>query len=209
MNPKDLLAKYWKENKIASKEVIKAFLSVPREEFVLDEYKNYAYDDRPLPIISGQTISQPSTVIIMTTALEVKAGNKILEVGAGSGYQAAILSKLVGIKGKIISLEIISELANFARNKLNKLGIKNVEVINMDGGEGYAKETPYDRIIVTAASKEILSVWIEQLKENGILLAPVGDAYSQEMIKLRKKKRKIETELLGKFMFVPLTGKIG
>lgn len=201
------LVKYWKEKKIiTSKSVIKAFMKVPREEFVLSEYKRDAYSDYPLPIGYGQTISQPTTVMLMSQALEVKQGNKVLEVGTGSGYQAAILSCLVGKKGFVYTTEIIKELAGFARNNLERCGIKNVKVLNIDGSKGYKRDMPYDRIILTAASPKIPKHLVKQLKREGILLAPVGSLYEQDMLKITKNGDRLETKNLGSFVFVRLRG---
>jgi protein-L-isoaspartate(D-aspartate) O-methyltransferase len=198
---KESLIKYWKYNFKFSKKVIDAFRKVPRENFVLPEYKEFAYDDNPLPILKGQTISQPTTVMIMTDALEVKEGQKILEIGSGSGYQSAILSVLVGEKGKVYTTEIIPELAEFAKKNLKDY--KNVKVIKAKG-VGYKKEAPYDRIIVTAAAREIpFKLLEEQLKDSGIMIVPVGPPYLQRLLKIRKLK-KIKIEDLGDFMFVPL-----
>ncbi|HLC55886.1 MAG TPA: protein-L-isoaspartate(D-aspartate) O-methyltransferase [Candidatus Nanoarchaeia archaeon] len=181
-------------------EVIEAFKKVKRENFVLKKYKQYAYDDVPLPIGHDQTISQPSTVIFMTNALDVKKTDKILEIGTGSGYQAAILSKLAK---QVYTTEIIDELYKYAKEKLKNF--KNVKVIKKDGSEGLEEYKFYDKIILTAASREAPRHLLKQLKENGILLAPVGNLYIQDMIKLTKDK----TESLGKFVFVPLKGKYG
>jgi len=200
---KEFLIKKWESEGI-SKEVIDAFKKVKREDFVLKEYRNVAYKDVALPIIENQTISQPSTVIIMTNALDVKKGMKVLEIGAGSGYQAALLSKLVGSKGKVVTVEIIKELVDFAKKNLKKAKIRNVNVIHGDGSLGYAKEKPYDRIIVTAACPRILDSYLKQLKKKGILIIPVGKGF-QRMIKV-KEKRVID---LGDFVFVPLKGKHG
>lgn len=191
------------------KRVLDAFKKVPREKFVLEKYKEDAYADVPLPILAGQTISQPTTVVMMLDALEVRQGMKVLEVGAGSGYNAALLSVLVGSKGKIITTEIIPELAEFARKNLKNAGIKNVVVVRHDGSQGFEKEAPYDRIICTAAAPKIPKPLTDQLKEGGVLLVPVGPACGQEMIRARKQKGKIITEKLGGFIFVPLTGKFG
>lgn len=182
------------------KEVIKAFKKVKREDFVLKEYKQYAYDDVPLPIGHDQTISQPSTVIFMTNALDVKKDDKILEIGTGSGYQAAILSKLAK---QVYTTEIIDELYQYAKEKLKNF--KNIKVINKDGSEGLEEYKFYDKIILTAASKEVPKHLLKQLKEDGMLLAPVGNLYVQDMIKITKDK----IESLGKFVFVPLKGKYG
>ena len=184
-----------------SKKVISAFKKVPREEFVLPEWKEEAYEDTPLPIIAGQTISQPSTIVLMLDALEVKDGMKVLEIGAGSGYNAAFLSKL---EAKVYTIERIKELAEFAKKNLKRTGIKNVTVIHADGRKGYAKEAPYDRIIVTAAAEKIPEALLEQLKDGGVLLMPVGPEYGQELIRVRRKGKEHSYEKLGGYMFVPL-----
>ena len=207
---KQSLINYWLKSKtITNKKVINAFKKIPRENFLPKTLKEYAYEDRPLPILKQQTISQPTTIMIMTQALEVKPGNKILEIGAGSGYQSALLSILVGKNGKIFTIEIIPELVKFTKNNLKKLRTINIEVIQGDGSKGYKKQAPYDRIIITAACPQIPKPLIEQLKINGILVAPIGNIYSQKMLKIIKKKNKIITKDLGDFVFVPLKGKYG
>lgn len=204
---KQALLNFWKESKlIKSKKLLEAFKEVPRENFILPEYYNQAYADIPLPILSGQTISQPTTIMIMTQALEVEQKQKILEIGTGSGYQAAILSELVGKKGKVITTEIIPELVEFAKKNLKNY--KNVQVIKAEHEElGYEREKPYDRIIATAACPEIPEKLIEQLKPRGILVAPVGK-FTQEMLVIKKEKQ-LKIENLGSFVFVPLKGKYG
>ncbi len=208
---KEELISYWKTyDIIKDKDVLQAFKDVPRENFVPEKFADQAYIDSPLPIAGGQTISQPSTVMVMTEELKVKTGQKILEVGTGSGYQAAILSKLVGSKGKIVSTEIVPELVDFARKNLEQSGIENVEVIEHDGSLGYEKGAPYDRIIITAACPKIPEPLIKQLKNGGILLGPVGSILSgQEMIRITKKDDELKEERLGEFLFVPLRGKHG
>ena len=208
---KQLLIDYWRRSgTIKDEKLLEAFREVPRELFIKDGFEEEAYGDYPLPIGMGQTISQPTTVMIMTQALELKEGQKVLEVGAGSGWQAAIIGKIVGEKGKVITTEIIAELAEFARKNINKAKIKNVKVINYDGSQGYKKEAPYDRCIITAACPQIPPPIIEQLKEGGIVVAPVGSlAFGQSMIKLRKKSKELIKENLGSFVFVPLKGKYG
>jgi len=208
---KDILIKYWKsEQIITDKKVLKAFKEVPRELFIKDDFKEQAYGDHPLPIGHQQTISQPTTVMLMTQALELKEGLKVLEVGAGSGYQAAIIAKVIGNKSKVITTEIIPELVEFSKNNLKKAGINNVKVIEYDGSQGYKKEAPYDRCIITAACPRIPPPIIEHLKVGGIIVAPVGSlAYGQEMIRLKKTKDRTKTESLGSFVFVPLKGRYG
>jgi len=202
---KNNLIDYWLNSGIiTNKKVIDSFKKIPREDFVLKEFYDQAYSDHALPLIKEQTISQPTTVMIMTQALEPKPGQKILEIGTGSGYQAALLSNIVGKKGKIYTIERIPELVKLAKTNIKKLKIKNIEIIKGDGSKGCPKEAPFERIIVTAACKEIPKILITQLTDNGILIAPVGPTYSQKMIKLKKKKDKIKTETLGDFVFVPL-----
>ena len=178
--------------------IISAFRKVPRENFVEKELIKQAYVNEPLPIRDGQTISQPLTVAAMTEALKPISGMKILEFGAGSGYQAAILAEIVK-PAKIITLERKLLLADFAKNNLEKSGIKNVAVIYGDGADGWAEEAPYDRIIVTASAREIPAVLINQLADHGRMVIPVGD----EMI-LIEKNSEIKKTFLGNYAFVPL-----
>lgn len=207
---KEDLINYWINSGIIKDfNVIKAFRKIPRENFILKDYKKRAYEDIALPIKAGQTISQPSTVVFMLDKLELKKGNKVLEIGTGSGYNAALMSILVGRKGKVYTTEIIKELVSFAKKNIEKLKLKNVRLLHLDGSKGYDKEKPYDRIIVTAACPEIPNALIEQLKEGGILIAPVGGKESQNMIKCIKIKGRILYENLGGFRFVPLKGRQG
>ena len=179
---------------------------MPREKFIRDENLEEAYGDHPLPIGSGQTISQPTTVMIMINALELKKSDKVLEVGAGSGYCAAIMSKLCK---KVVTTEVIPELVSFSKANISKCGIKNVEIIEWDGSGGYEKEAPYDKMMVTAACPQIPSPLVNQLKVGGVLIAPVGSSFGQDMIKLIKEKDKVVSSNLGSFVFVPLKGKYG
>lgn len=192
--------------------VIEAFKKTDRQNFVPEYLKDSAYADTPLHIGFNQTISAPSMVAIMTEKLDVKKNQKILEVGAGSGYQAALLSEIVGKKGKIFTIERIKEITEISRKNLTNY--KNVKVIVGDGTLGYEKEAPYDRIIVTAAAPQIPQPLIEQLKINGILAIPVGNfLYGQDFVLIKKKKIngkvKIEEEFVCGCVFVPLIGKYG
>jgi len=208
MTTKQDLINNWKKNYNFSPRVLAAFEKVPREEFVLPGHKIMAYEDVALPYLCGQTISQPSTVMIMTEALEVRAGHTVLEIGTGTGYQSAILSQLVGKKGKIISLEIIPELVNAAQKNLQKSKINNVKVILSNGTNGYAKYAPYDRIIVTAGAQDVLEILIDQLKVNGIMLIPVGPCNTQQMLKIVKLKNgNLDIKELGDFIFVKMRKK--
>ncbi|MBN2454884.1 protein-L-isoaspartate(D-aspartate) O-methyltransferase [Candidatus Woesearchaeota archaeon] len=206
---KEDLANIWRERKIADERVIEAFLKVPREHFVLEELKREAYSDQPLPIMCGKTISQPTTIVVMTSALELKKGEKVLEVGTGSGYQAALIGSIVGEHGKVVSAEVVPELVRFSKSNLNKAGIKNVLVIEEDGSRGYEKAAPYDKILVTAACPQVPEPLLAQLKTGGILVAPVGNLQHQEMLKLRKHERGFDKSSLGEFIFLPLVGKHG
>ncbi|MFH0832871.1 MAG: protein-L-isoaspartate(D-aspartate) O-methyltransferase [Candidatus Aenigmatarchaeota archaeon] len=192
------------EGWLKTRVIIDAFRKVPREEFVLKQMKERAYDNYPLPIIEGQTISQPLTIAAMTEALEPIRGHKILEVGAGSGYQAAILAEIVGNNGKIITTERLQRLADFASDNLERTGYKNVFVMHCDGSQGYEKFAPYDRIIVTANAPSVPEPLIDQLKKGGRMVIPVGD----EMF-LVEKNGKIKRTSLGYYVFVPLIGKHG
>lgn len=207
MNKKDLIDQWTKLRIITDKRILDAFKKVKREDFVVKEYLREAYEDVPLPILQLQTISQPTTVVIMLQALDVRPGMKVLEIGAGSGYNAALLSLLVGNKGKVYTTEIIPELADFAMNNLKKF--KNVEVHESDGSKGLPGFAPFDRIICTAAAEKIPKPLIEQLKDTGIIVIPVGPKYGQKVIKAVKIKGRLEEFSLGDFMFVPLIGEFG
>ncbi|MBD3304206.1 protein-L-isoaspartate(D-aspartate) O-methyltransferase [Candidatus Woesearchaeota archaeon] len=209
-NQKQLLIDYWrKEGIVRNPGIFSAFKKVKREFFVLKEFRSDAYKDVPLPIQKEQTISQPTAVVMMLEALELGPGMKVLEIGAGSGYNAALMAEIVGLKGKIITVERISELVHFAKENLKQCNIKNVEVIQGDGSKGYLKEAPYDRIICTAAAPEIPEVLASQLKERGVIVIPVGPLSGQVLVRARMVKGELHPEKLGDFMFVPLKGKFG
>jgi len=194
---------------LKSKEVEEALRKIQRHLFVPKKLRYLAYRDTPLSIGYNQTISQPSTVVAMTEALGVKKDQKILEIGTGSGWQAAILSYLVGEKGFIYTVEVVEELAEFAKSNIKKLGIKNIEVLIKDGSLGLKEKAPFDRIIVTAAAPDIPEPYIEQLKINGILVIPVGNLYLQKMHVIKKLRDEVKKKNIGNFMFVPLIGKHG
>jgi len=196
-------SKFLTDNRVES-----ALRNIPRHEFVPDSEFDYAYNNEPLPIMKNQTISQPGVVTRMTEWLDVRDGQKILEIGTGSGWQSAILSYLVG-SGNVYSIERHSELVKFAQENLKKLDINNVHVILGDGSIGYPEESPYDRIIITAACSEIPLPLLDQLKENGLILAPVGDS-SQSLVLLQKTPNGlVEIKNQSKYVFVPLRGKFG
>jgi len=193
---------------LTNEKVESAFRTIPRHEFVVPSELDRAYYNEPLSIMNNQTISQPGVVSRMTEWLDIKVGQKILEIGTGSGWQTAILSYMVG-NGTVYSIERLPELVNFARENLEKLRIDNVHVILGDGSMGYPEESPYDKIIITAACTEIPLPLLEQLDENGLIIAPVGDL-SQSMILLKKISGEIvEIKNESNYIFVPLLGKFG
>lgn len=186
--------------------VIEAFRAVPRELFVPKDMRRYAYANEPLAIGHGQTISQPLTVAVMTEALNAHAGMRVLEVGTGSGYQAALLAHIVGKSGKVISTERVPELARMARRNLEAAKIANVEVVEWDGTRGYEPGAPYDRIIVTAAAPFVPNPLIEQLKVGGTMVIPIEDQL-WEIVK--DKQGHLHRKMLGFYAFVPLIGEYG
>jgi protein-L-isoaspartate(D-aspartate) O-methyltransferase len=193
---------------IKSENVKNAFLDVPRENFIPENKKMYAYSDRPLEIGNGQTISAPHMVAIICEALDIQKGEKILEIGAGSGYHAAIVSKLIGKNGHIYTIERFEKLAKFAEKNLKMTGIKNVTVTTGDGSMGLERYSPYDKIYVTCAAPKIPNPLIEQLKDGGLLLIPVGSLYCDLQL-IEKKSGKTNIKDLGACVFVPLIGKYG
>ena len=187
---------------IGDKAVLRAFAEIPREQFVEDEFTGTAYADQALPISCGQTISQPYVVAFMTERLELSPHHRVLEVGTGSGYQAAILSRLVR---EVVSIERYRTLADVARERLRKLGIENVEVIAGDGFEGVPEHAPFDRIIVTAAAEEVPEALIAQLAVGGIMLLPLGTHDGpQHIVKVTKMETGVTRENLLAVRFVPL-----
>lgn len=197
------LIEYLRRN-IRDKRVIEAMAQVPREQFVPEDLCFAAYDDRPLGIGFGQTISQPYIVAVMTEALELNGEEKVLEVGTGSGYQAAVIARLAK---KVITVERIPKLAESARETLRRLGYNNVDV-HVSGRElGWPREAPYDAIIVTAASPCVSNSLLEQLIEGGRLVIPVGSRWEQDLLKITKYTSGNRIENLGACRFVPLIGK--
>jgi protein-L-isoaspartate(D-aspartate) O-methyltransferase len=186
---------------IADGRVLAAMGEVPREAFVPEANKKHAYADGALPLSHGQTISQPLMVAMSVEALQLEGDETVLEIGAGSGYQAAILSKLAK---KVYAIEIIPELVADARRAINSLGIDNVEIICADGRKGWPEGAPYDGIVVAAAAEEVPSALTEQLKEGGRLVIPVGGRWGQSLQTSRKRGDRLETEELCRCIFVPL-----
>lgn len=191
---------------IRDRRVLDAFLEVPRHRFVEEYLKYKAYDDYPLSIGYGQTISQPYMVAIMTEALAPSSHERILEIGTGSGYQAAVLSRLCST---VYSIERISSLASRARKTLDDLGYYNINIRIGDGTLGLPQEAPFDGIIVTAGAPHVPEALIEQLGDDGRLLIPVGDQSIQDLKRYTKTKEGVREESLGGCRFVKLVGKNG
>ncbi|MBI5859253.1 MAG: protein-L-isoaspartate(D-aspartate) O-methyltransferase [Nitrosarchaeum sp.] len=203
----DLITIMKKSGFLNDDKVESAIRKIPRHEFVPISLKEEAYEDAPLSIMKNQTISQPSVVSRMTEWLDIREGQKILEIGSGSGWQTAILSYLVG-NGKVYSIERHSELVEFAKKNLDKLGITNVKVILGDGSLGFPEESPFNRIIITAACKKIPEPLLGQLSTDGLLIAPVGE-FQQSLVLLKNTPQGIvEIKNQPGYVFVPLLGKI-
>ncbi|RKY00708.1 MAG: protein-L-isoaspartate O-methyltransferase [Spirochaetes bacterium] len=198
---KNLIDLLTKEGYLKTKSIINAFWKVPREWFVPEEYREYAYVDEPLPIRRGQTISAPHMVALMTELIEPRKTDVVLEIGAGSGYQAAVLSLLVK---KVYTIEVEEELVKFAKENLKRFGCKNVEVIRGDGSRGLPEKAPFDKILVTCAADKIYPAWKEQLKNYGIIVLPLGQGFFQKLVIGRKRKGKLEVRELMDVAFVPL-----
>jgi len=203
-----LILKLKKEGYIQSKNVELAFLKTPRENFINEMYLNSAYADNPLDIGYGQTISAPHMVAIICEKLNLKKGQKILEIGSGSGYHAAIISNIIGETGILFSIERIPSLADFAKSNLKKSKIENVEIIIGDGSFGFSKEAPFDRIYLTCATPRFPQNLIKQLKDPGKLIAPVGNVFCI-LKSLEKINGKEIIESYGGCAFVPMIGKNG
>jgi len=203
---RELLIKHLIEvGALKTPKIIEAFRKVPRHLFVRKDYLKYAYEDIPLPTFNGQTISQPYTIAIMTEALSPKSGEKILEIGSGSGYQAALLGFCVGKRGKVITIELEKDLVEFSKKNMKGIKLGNVKIIHGDGKKGYPKEAPYDKCIITAACDEVPKAIIDQVKINGRVVAPVNDLFGQRMMVIDKiGKNKFKKKDLGSFIFVPL-----
>ncbi|MBU0635994.1 protein-L-isoaspartate(D-aspartate) O-methyltransferase [Candidatus Micrarchaeota archaeon] len=191
-----------------SQSILNAFARVKREFFVPEAFKDNAYANDAMPAGHNQTISQPSTIAVMLDLLELKPGLKVLEVGGGTGYVLALLREIVGEKGKVFGIELEKALVERSKQNLEKNGSKGVEVIQGDGAKGLKEKSPFDRILVSAACPFIPKPLFEQLKENGICVAPVGDRGFQTMTILHKLNGKLfKKEFLENyFVFVPLRG---
>ncbi len=184
--------------------VLDAIRQTDRHEFVAQELRDQAYADRALPIGASQTISSPYIVAIMTQQLDTQPDQKVLEIGTGSGYQAAVLSPLVK---EVYTIEIVPQLGEHAKEVLDSLGYKNVEVKVGDGFQGWIEHAPFDRIIVTCSPEDVPQPLVDQLAEGGLMIIPVGERYQQTLYLMRKKDGKLQREALQPTLFVPMTGK--
>lgn len=192
---------------IADERVLAAMRTVPRHEFVPEEQRHFAYDDRPLPIGHGQTISQPYIVALMTEQLRPQPQDRVLEIGTGSGYQAAVLSGLVK---EVFTIELIAPLAKRAETDLRRLGYTNVFVRAGDGYKGWPEQAPFDSVIVTCAPDQVPRLLVEQLKEGGRMVIPVGpEGGVQELYLLEKRGGEVKQKAILPVRFVPMTREDG
>jgi protein-L-isoaspartate(D-aspartate) O-methyltransferase len=191
---------------VKDERVLSVMRLLPRHLFVPAAYRDVAYSDCPLPIGKGQTISQPYIVAVMTELLAIQPEDRVLEIGAGSGYQAAILGRLAK---SVISIERIPDVAEMARENLARLEISNVKIVIGDGTLGYAEQSPYNAVLITAATPDVPPPLIEQIAEGGRLVAPVGSRDLQELVRITKRKDQIIREFFGGVVFVPLLGRHG
>ena len=189
---------------VKDKNVIQVMKNTPRHLFVPQELIYESYNDRPLPIGEDQTISQPYIVALMTELLQLEHSDNVLEIGTGSGYQLAVLSQLIDF---CYSIEIKESLATNARKKLNSLGYNNVKIKFGDGYQGWKEYAPFDKIIITAAPKEIPPELIKQLKDGGLMVLPVGESYNQQLIVIEKNGNELKKENIIPVRFVPMIHK--
>ncbi len=188
---------------LTNAKVESAIRQIPRHNFIPESLKHRAYENSPLSLMKKQTISQPSVVSRMTEWLDLKEGQKVLEIGSGSGWQSAILAKIVD-SGKIFTVERHAKLASFAKKNLEKLGIKNVKIIHCDGILGLPEESPFDRIIITAACKKVPDALLDQLALDGLLIAPVGEDIQSLILLKKTPKGIVEIKNQKGYVFVPL-----
>ena len=194
--------------RITDEAILNAFRAVPRELFVPPEYAELAYGDHPLPIQAGQTISQPYIVALMVQAAEIKPADKVLEVGAGSGYAAAVISR---IAARVIGIERQQDLAQVARERLKQLGCDNVTIVEGDGTRGCSEQAPFDAILAAASGSHVPQALVDQLADGGRIVMPVGEpGWVQELVKVTKSAAgELVQENLGGVRFVPLIGEVG
>lgn len=190
---------------LKTERIIEAMRTVPRHEYVPRELWGYAYADHPLPIGHDQTISAPSIVAVMTELIEPRPDSVVLEIGTGSGYQAAVLATLCK---RVYTIEIVPDLGNRARETLKRLGVERVEVRIGDGYRGWPEHAPFDGIMVTCAPEKVPKPLVEQLREGGRMVIPVGTDWGQELRLLTKRNGKLESRGVFPVMFVPMTGEV-
>jgi protein-L-isoaspartate(D-aspartate) O-methyltransferase len=188
---------------ITNARVLAAMEKVPRQEFVPEQYRNRAYEDRPLSIGYDQTISQPYIVAFMTEQLDPQPTDRVLEIGTGSGYQAAVLAQLVA---EVYTIEIIEPLAQRAEADLKRLGYTNIHVRAGDGYQGWPEAAPFDAIIVTCAPEKVPPPLVEQFRDGGRMIIPIGPLGDQELVLLRKQGEQLEQRVVLPVRFVPMTG---
>jgi protein-L-isoaspartate(D-aspartate) O-methyltransferase len=202
----DMVESQIRRRGVVSPRVLEAMLTVPRHEFVPEHFRQEAYADKPLPIGEGQTISQPFMVGAMTEELELTGSERVLEIGTGSGYQAAVLALLAR---EVITIENHVSLAQAAQERLSRPGYANVKVRTGDGSLGFAEDGPYDAILITAAAPQIPPFIRSQLREGGRLVIPVGSQESQELVQARMENGQLKSRVLFDCQFVPLLGRYG
>ena len=206
----DLVDGLMRRGYVTKREVAEALRKVPREEFVPRSLKGEAYVDTPLPIGSGQTISAPHMVAMMAEALDLKPGQKVLEVGGGSGYHAAVTAELVSPGGHVFTVERLAELVEFARDNIARTGHSDsVTVILSDGSVGLPGEAPFDRIFVACGAPAVPEPLKSQLKDGGRMLVPVGGRMYQDLVRIERRGDRYISENLGGCVFVPLVGEHG
>jgi protein-L-isoaspartate(D-aspartate) O-methyltransferase len=193
---------------IGEQRILDAFRQVPREEFISEEYAHLAYGDHPLPIEANQTISQPYIVALTIQAARIKPGDKVLEVGSGSGYAAAVISR---IAAEVIGIERQHDLVEVSRERLKRLGFNNVEIVEGDGTRGCPEYAPFDAIVAAASGSHVPKAFIEQLSDGGCIVMPIGDpGWIQQLVKVTTRADgSVERQNLGGVRFVPLIGEEG
>jgi protein-L-isoaspartate(D-aspartate) O-methyltransferase len=202
---REMIERQLKRRDISDPAVLQAMTDVPRHRFVSPALQSQAYADGPLPIGHGQTISQPYIVAFMTQLLEIRQSDRVLEIGTGCGYQAAVLARLAK---QVYTIEIVEPLADEARKLLAELGYKNIFIKAGDGFDGWPEKAPFDKIILTCAVREFPPALIAQLAEEGRIIAPLGPpGYAQELVLATKKNGRLQSKKVLPVRFVPMTGK--
>ena len=195
---------------VRSEQVVKAMETIPRHIFVPENYRQFSYSDTPLQIGEGQTISAPHMVGMMLELLELEKGHKVLEVGCGSGYHAALAGYLVGSEGHVYTIEIIEDLAKRAQENINAVGLHDrITILWQDGSKGLPEHAPFDRIMAACSAPAIPEPLVRQLKDPGIMVIPVGSGYYQYLYLVRKERGKITKKERGGVAFVPMRGEFG